>query len=205
MARDPFYPAFALIAAAVAFGGFAITYLAPVAQGTFAGPTAIHIHAAVFFAWIAILVAQTQLAWRGRVAAHRRLGAAAALLVPAMIGSGTYVTLAGGATAFAIIPLTDLALFAILIARALLARRRPAWHARFVVLANAAILPAAFARAMIPLGVVTTWPSTLAADVLWLAGAALDLRARRGLHPAYRWGALVLAVHVARELVVVRL
>ena len=210
--RGWFHPAAAAAALAIAIGGFSITYLSPVVDGTSRPPLSVHLHAAVFASWLLLFLAQTCLVEAGRVRLHRTLGSAALLLVPLMIASGAQVALTStarfvaegagdDARAFLLVPLSDLVLFASLVTAGLACRRRPDVHRRLMLLATAALLPPAIARAFIPLGVVSTLPSTFAADLFLVAAVARDLWLDRRIHPAHRWaGAWILGVHVLREL-----
>lgn len=61
-----------------------------------------HVHAAVFAAWFAVLLAQTLLVASGRRDLHRRLGIAGAALVPAVFGIGLATSLAAARTVLAL-------------------------------------------------------------------------------------------------------
>ena len=210
--RGWFYPASAVAALALAIGGFSITYLSPMLEGTSRPPLLLHLHAAVFTSWLLLCRVQSCLVEAGRVRLHRTLGVAGFLLVPLMIASGARVALTStagfvadgagdAARAFLLVPLSDLVLFAGLVAFGLAYRRRPEIHRRLMLLATAALLPPAIARAFIPLGVVSTWPSTFAADLFLVAAVGRDLWLDRRIHPAHRWAAVgILGVHILREL-----
>lgn len=62
----------------------------------------VHVHAAVFAAWFAVLLAQTLLVASGRRDLHRRLGIAGAALVPAVFGIGLATSLAAARTVLAL-------------------------------------------------------------------------------------------------------
>ena len=69
-----FFSVMALLILATVFVGFARTYFL---AGVFRAPLPnllIHIHGAVFSAWIVLLIAQISLATAGRVDIHRKLG-----------------------------------------------------------------------------------------------------------------------------------
>jgi len=71
---DLFFPGMAVLLLATVFFGFARTYYL---AGVFRAPLPnllVHIHGAVFSAWILLLIAQTSLVASGRVDLHRRLG-----------------------------------------------------------------------------------------------------------------------------------
>src|SRR5262252_2919129 len=83
-----FYFSMALIFAAIAFTGFAPTYLVPLAADRFAAPMLVHIHGLLFFGWTILLVLQTRLVGRGRVELHRALGLGGISLATAMVFTG---------------------------------------------------------------------------------------------------------------------
>src|SRR5689334_8745775 len=58
------------------------------------------IHGAVYGAWLLVFLAQTTLVATRRVTAHRRLGTAAMLLVPIMVGLGYMTAIAMGRRGF---------------------------------------------------------------------------------------------------------
>src|SRR3954451_2895538 len=73
IARSKIYVGLALMIAAIVLVGFSRSF-----YGTFfadaSHPWIIHVHAAVYVGWLALLIAQTVLAARGDIAAHRRVG-----------------------------------------------------------------------------------------------------------------------------------
>jgi FtsH-binding integral membrane protein len=100
---------------------------------------------------------------------------------------------------FYIIPLTDMLIFAVLIAFAYRDRRDSASHKRLIIIATAALMIAAVAR----------WPSSivhrhviragLVSDVFLVMLIAYDLWALRKIHRSTAWaGAFLLVVQNAR-------
>ena len=86
--------------------------------------------------------------------------------------------------------------FAVLLAAAVLARRRPDWHRRFIVLAATSLIPPALAR-------ITRWeilggenPSTVTAMLFLLIAAVAvhDAVSERRIHRATLTGFLVILV-----------
>src|SRR5262249_9702582 len=75
-----FFFVMACIMAAVIVAGFATNLL--LGRSSFGLPLILHIHAWVFFGWVALYVVQNGLVATGRVAVHRRLGWMAAIWVP---------------------------------------------------------------------------------------------------------------------------
>jgi len=162
-----FFTAMALLMAATVFAGFAPSYYL---AGVFHAPLpslTIHLHGAIFTGWILLLITQTSLVSAGRVDIHRRLGIAAFLWACVMVVIGvlaatdSLVREANAARrdpkAFYIIPLSDMLVFAVLIALAFRARRNPSVHKRLILVASIDLLIAAIAR--LPFGFVHRQPA----------------------------------------------
>lgn len=211
-----FYGSMAVAMAATVFIGFGPTYYARFLQG---GPKAtltggpftplVHLHGALFTAWVLLFIVQTALVASRRVAIHRRLGVAGAVLAAAMIVAGlvTAVTRAGqGAAppgvpplAFLVVPFFDMVLFAGFVTAALVKRRNKETHKRLMLLAYASIIVAAVAR--IP-GVLSFGPLAFFGGALLfiLAGAVYDRVSRGRVHKAYIWGGLIFVASVPLRL-----
>ncbi len=103
-----------------------------------------------------LFIVQTALVAGRRVAVHRRLGVAGAVLAAAMIVAGTFTAIATAARgsapagvdplAFLVIPVFDMILFAIFVTAALALRRDKEAHKRLMLLAYISIIVAAVAR-----------------------------------------------------------
>ena len=213
-----FYGAMAVALAITAFTGFAPTYyLRLVSGGATAtltgGPftTLVHIHGALFTAWTLLFIVQTALISSRRVAVHRRLGIAGAVLAAAMVVAGAVVAVSTAARgsappgltplAFLVIPLFDLVLFTGFISAALVARRNKEAHKRLMLLAYVSIITAAIARlpGVLPLGP----PAFFGLSLLFvLAGAIYDFVSRGRVHKAYIWGGVILVVSVPLRLAI---
>lgn len=216
-ARDRmFFSGMAIALALAVFVGFARTYFLSAYLGTNAtvsgGPfsAAVHIHGALFTAWVLLFIVQTTLVATRRVAVHRNLGVAGALLAAAMVAAGLAVAREAarrGAAppgvdplSFLIIPVGDMALFSLFVACALWKRSDAAAHKRLMLLAYTAILVAAVAR----------FPGVLALGPLWffgltfvpvlLIGVTYDLSTRHRVHPVYLWGGALLIASVPLRL-----
>ena len=72
-ARSKIYVGLALMIAAIVFVGFSRSFYGTLFADA-AHPWIIHVHAAVYVGWLALLIAQTVLAARGDIATHRRVG-----------------------------------------------------------------------------------------------------------------------------------
>jgi len=152
-----FYVIMALVCVATAFGFFSLTYWGPLAAGRFHASPVVHVHAVVFSAWVLLLLAQTWFAATGRLAHHRAWGVVGVSLATTMVFVGLWAALhrvveatarghAEAAYAFAIVPISGIALFAVLIAVAFANVRSPEIHKRLVLVATIGILQAAVAR-----------------------------------------------------------
>src|SRR5690606_11501188 len=75
----------------VALAGFVPSYWVPLLRGEFAGSRLLHVHNAVFLAWIALLWWQGTLADRGRLERHRAFGLAGIGLATAVVFVGSLV------------------------------------------------------------------------------------------------------------------
>jgi hypothetical protein len=208
-----FYFNMALACMAVAFLGFAPTYWLPLARGSFSGAPVVHFHGLLFFAWTVYFAFQTWLAASGQTARHRSLGIIGVSLATAMSIFGFLVAVeamkrsaAIGQTnegiAFAIVPLSGIAFFAVVVALGIAANRRPETHKRLMLLASISLLDAAVARWFLtflappgPLGpppVPVTIPPAFVAYLLLVAAIVFDWRTRGRPHPVYIYGGLAL-------------
>lgn len=206
--RRRFFLGFAAVVVLVILGGFGRTYVIPLARHTFSAPWFVHVHGALFFAWVGLLAAQAALAASRRMALHLRLGQLAFGLIPLMVASGVVVSFwasardlktgdADGVVAFFFGELMDIALFGSFATLALLLRRRAQAHKRLILLGTLAILGAALGR--IPeLSVISPYVPAL----LLLAIAWYDVRTRSSVHTATLWGGLGLLVGIHTEPVI---
>ncbi len=168
---------FVWMAAALAVAvlwGFAPTYFFRAFITTRDLSPLVHAHGFVFSAWIALFITQTVLVANHRTGIHRRLGLAGILLATAVVGLGITVDVvslrpaqraaweaAGGPVAsFAWLASRnagDLMIFGVLVAAAVLLRRRSDAHKRLMLVACLALMTAPMARILDELG----WPIVL--------------------------------------------
>ncbi len=213
-----FYGGVAVTMAAMAVVGFAPTYYLRLFSG---GPTAtisggpftglVHLHGALFTAWVALFIVQTALISARRVAVHRRVGVAGAVLAGMMVivASMTALGMAKrgaappgiGPLAFLAIPLFDMVMFATFIAAALVLRRKKEAHKRLMLLGYISIMgaPAARLPGVLPYGPFAFYGI---AFVFLLAGILYDVASRRRVHPAYLWGGALLVASVPLRLAI---
>jgi hypothetical protein len=197
-----FFGGMAMLLCVIVFIGFFHTFFgAGFVQATLPSPV-LRVHGIVFTAWMLLLVTQAALVSTGRVAWHRTLGIVAFGLPPLMIGLGVVAAIDAlgrkvsigpldPATSLAL-PLVNITAFAIVIAAAWRARRRPDAHKRLVVLATVSLSTAALGR--IPWTQLDLPPAVgpvvgLAALILLLV--AYDLLSLRRVHRSTTWAAPV--------------
>jgi hypothetical protein len=208
-----FYFYMALACVAVAFLGFAPTYWLPMASGKVPPMPVVHFHGLLFFAWTLFFAFQTWLAASGQITRHRSIGMIGVSLATAMTIFGFLVTVSAmkrsaalGLTdegiAFAIVPLSGILFFAVVVTLAIAAVRRPETHKRLMLLASISLLDAAVARWFLtflappgPLGpppVPVTIPPAFVAYLLLVAAMVFDWRTRGRPHPVYVYGGIAL-------------
>lgn len=160
-------------------------------------PWIIHVHAVVYFGWLAFLASQIALVRTGRLARHRQMGAVGLGLALAVIVAGPAAAFEMHMThqarqppAFLAIQLLNVFAFAIGVGAALLLRHQPAAHKRLMLIATLPLIGAGFGRVVRMLTggppPFTLLPSVyLATNVFLLAIAVYDWRTRGRLHPVF--------------------
>jgi hypothetical protein len=204
LSRGRYFVAAAAITLALPAIGFGRTFFVPWSRGQITAPLVLVVHAAVFFAWVVLLLVQTLLARRRRLDVHRRLGWAGAGLAALMVATGLAVAFAATARAlaqsggeaaagFLLRFVADLGLFAGLAAVGIAARRRREAHGRLMLLATMSLMAAASARVPLLVDCPITVMLALVASLV-----VFDLAALRRLHAATLWGgAAVIGVQFA--------
>lgn len=146
------FPVSAWLIAAAAVVGFAPNSIAILAGRAENPALIIHVHAAVMFGWIALLVAQSMLIARRRGALHRKLGKSALVLAPVIVALMAVIAVEyfpGGDVGPAVVAtqLRRIVLFSLFIGWALWVRSSdPESHKRLMILASVAVIDAAFFR-----------------------------------------------------------
>jgi hypothetical protein len=211
----------AIGAALTVFAGFARTYYLKSFYSTPSPmhpvlPPLLHIHGLVMTTWFVLFFVQVRLIAAHRTDLHRRLGVAGAVLAGLVVALDAGVSLrtvhrlftaqAGSthALGFLAINFGVLLSFGILVAAAVLLRRRADYHKRFMTLACLSILGPAIDRLSLTLPFLGFLDSFSQWEMfgVWDIGGALcigaDALKNRRLHPAWIWGAvLVVALQVA--------
>lgn len=203
-----FFSGMALLMLATVFVGFARTYFL---VGVFRAPLPnilIHIHGAVFSAWILLLIVQTSLVSAGRVDIHRKLGLWGFGLACLMIVLGILAatdSLSRGFSpphsgleprTFYAVPIGGMLIFSTLVFLAYRARFNPAAHKRLILLATISLLLAPTGRP--PFAAITGRPY-LTGLFCWLFVLLLvsyDLWSTHKVHRATIWGGLLVVVAI---------
>lgn len=203
-----FYTAMGLFVAALTIIGFSRTYY--LSYWFDPPPTApemtplLTAHAAVFTAWIALMVVQPLLIARKNRNLHRKLGYAGAVTALLMVVLGNLAAIAamnggfkglGDPFVFYAVPFFGINAFGVAVALAVLWRNHAELHKRLILLANVGIVGAAVAR--IPLDALAAGaPLTfiLGPNLITLAGIGYDWVSRGRVHRVWVWGGLAMLV-----------
>jgi hypothetical protein len=207
-----FFSTLAVVLALTVFAGFASSYYLPLVRGdamaTLSGgpfTPLVHLHGALFSAWVVLFLVQTLLVAARRVALHRRLGVAGVMLAAAMVPVGIRAAVATAARGggppgidpleFLVVPLFDVGLFGAFVAWAVVRRRNREAHKRLMLLAYVNIVTAAIAR-LPAVSAVNPLAFFGVAFLVVVAGAVYDYRSRGRVHPVYLWGGSLFAASV---------
>jgi len=202
-----FFTGMATAVMATVIAGFAPTYYLKPLFATPALTVPVHVHGALFTAWVLLFVVQTSLVAANRTALHRRLGVVGAVLALTMVATGTALAVESARTArpalgvlaaasplfVLVIPLASVVVFTILVGLGLYYRRRPDAHKRLMLFATIALLPPALGRMRI-LNAIGP-PAFFGVTVLFIVVVvAYDYWTRRRVHAVSLWGGLFLAL-----------
>jgi len=195
-----FFSVMALLLLANVFIGFAPTYyLAGILHAPLPSRT-IHVHAAIFSAWMLVFGAQVSLVSAHRVDLHRRLGIVGFLLACAMTISALLAaadalvrSVAGGLgdTLF-IVNVSMAVVFAVFMAFAYSMRSDPPAHKRLIVVANIGLMFAPLIRWPIPLLYHNMGAATRASYAFLLPIVLYDLWSMRKVHRVTLWSSAFL-------------
>jgi hypothetical protein len=204
--EDSFFSGMAVLVLVTVFLGFARTYYL---AGVFKAdplPPLLHVHGAVFSAWIVLLIVQVSLVAADRVDLHRRLGLLGFCLPCLMVILGLLVATNSMVRYFDaaeaghmqtelranyVFQTADMLIFSTLIYFAFRNRLNPPAHKRLILIATIALLDAAFGR----------WPIDAVSQhfqfgcyALLLLLVGYDLWSTRRIHRATLWGGLFFVV-----------
>jgi hypothetical protein len=205
-----FYLMMSLLIAGIVAYGFGNTIEANLLHPSFPRPPSLYAHAAVFAAWVLLLIAQSSLVLTRHVRWHRWLGWAGVVLgclipvlgvtaalqmthVRAILGDSDDV-------AFLIVAFYDMAAFAIAFALAVYWRKQPEIHRRLMLIATCGLSVAAFSR--FPPEVVPQNFGYIFVDSLILLGVLRDLVVIRRAHPVYLWALpIIISAQIVANLI----
>jgi hypothetical protein len=212
----------AVAMAAVIYGGFGLSYFAPMAAGTLR-PVApvVHFHGVFYFSWMILLIAQTLLIGRGNVPMHRSMGMLGIMVATGLVIFGAIVTVLSTKTmmdspagmpdfGYGLMWLSTFALvnFGVLFALAIRNIRNSDAHKRYILLATAAFIGAGVNRFIsLALGLEADefspfWMIDVFVDVFVVAIVAYDVKTLGRPHPATITGAaLILGSQILLPLV----
>ena len=167
-----------------------------------------YFHGILFFAWVLLFIAQTSLVAARRVDIHRKLGWFGAVLSFAMIVVGIPTALIAAArptgfidvpvppVPFLVVPATDLAIFGIFMTLAIIYRRKPQFHKRFILLSSLGLMDAAIVRWPFPFMTMQLASGITMTEVfidLFLVPIIIwDLVSLRRIHPVTLWGGIAI-------------
>lgn len=188
-----FYLCMSLLIAAVVLYGFSQTVDNKLIHGIPRRPILLWVHAVLFSGWVAFYITQSMLVRIRRVKFHRTLGWVGAALGTSMVVVGPWVAVVmarfdiiqlhrANRDAFLIVPLSDMAAFAICFGLAILWRTNPERHRRLMLIATCALTGAAFGRMPIMHAPLYFYSGI---DALILLGVLRDLAVSRRIHSVY--------------------
>ena len=209
---ETFFAKMAIAMALTVVVGFSVQVL--MGRSTFAAPLRVHVHAVLFMGWVAIFVLQSQLATRGPLALHRKLGwlalgwialmlVAAMVVIVAMARNGTVPFFFTPQHFLLADPLTLIG-FVGLTAGAIVLRKQTDWHARLHMSGMAILTGPAFGR-LLPMPLLVPWAfeaAGLGSALFIVIGMIRDKRRSGAVHRAWWFGltALVGTLALARIL-----
>ena len=201
-----FYLSMSLLIAAVVVYGFSHTVDNKLVHASPRRPILLWVHAVLFSSWVAFYITQAVLVRIHKVELHRTLGWVGAVLGTSMVVVGPWVAVVmarfdtsqlhrANRDAFLIVPLSDMAVFAICFGLAILWRKVPERHRRLMLIATCALTGAAFGRMPVMHAPLYFYGGI---DGLIFLGALRDLAVSRRIHTVYLIGIpLLVAVQTA--------
>ncbi len=193
-----FYTSMACAIAFGVFAGFTPTYYARSSFHSPALPFWVQVHGAVFTAWMLLYLLQNLLAMTGGMKLHRNLGLLGIFLSGSVVlfGCAIAVRQARQNRSFPFpdvysmlaISFGQMLLFAVFVSLGLLLRRNAETHKRLFLMAPMLFFFPSFGRLLHGINLLTL----LLALCFYMAGPLYDWLTRHRVHPAYRWGVLLL-------------
>ena len=207
-----FYLVMAALMSVTIFAGFALNLA--MGRSSFAVPAVYHIHAGVFFSWVALYCGQAWSIAAGRVTLHRSLGRLAYVWAPLMVVMGVVMMVASMRRAggpfffdqneFIVSNTMLLVLFAALVVTALRCQRHIGWHRRLMLVAMSILTGPGLGRLLpMPLFIPHAWRLMMVITLVWpVIGMIRDKRRDGRIHPAYLWGVgAVIVVQIVADVI----
>jgi len=193
-----FFMVMAAVMSLVIVAGFSLHLV--MGRSSFGVPWFYHVHAVIFMSWLALYLAQHVTAARGNFTLHARIGKAAYVYIPVMVGAGLLVIVSvaqrnGGpfffnASEFLVSNSSLLLCFALLSWWALRVQRHAGWHRRLMLCAMAILVGPGIGR-IVPAPLLIPYAWLIITALTWIfpvIGMIADKRKRGSVHPAYLWG-----------------
>ena len=206
-ARMRFYPLAAIALAGFIIVGFSRTYYLRFLSDLPPMRAVMQLHGAVFTAWLALFVAQTQLIAAHRVDLHRKLGIVGVLLTVLVVTTSVVAMLISAATPrlsqlgltspqSSIVPFVAIAQFVVLVSVGVAVRRRASLHKRFMLLAMISVLGPPTARLIGLFGASKYFLLIQMCVVAAFVTCCLifDWQKNRVVHPVFAIGGIVLVL-----------
>ena len=193
-----FFRLMAVVMATIIVAGFALNLA--MGRSTFTVPVVYHVHAFVFFSWVALYVAQNWLIAANRISLHRRLGLLAYGWVPLMVVMGFVIMITslrrtGGPfffdqNEFLFSNSMLLVLFGVMVMVALRRRRYTGWHRRLMLTAMSILTGPGLGRLLpMPLMIPNAWRIMMVVTLVFpVIGMVADQRRYGKVHAAWWWG-----------------
>lgn len=207
-----FFMIMAALMSVTIFAGFALNLA--MGRSTFSVPAVYHVHAGIFFGWVALYMAQAWSITTGRVELHKSLGRLGYIWAPVMVAMGFAIMVASMRRAggpfffdqneFLVSNTMLLVLFAVLVIVALRRQRYTGWHRRLMLVAMSILTGPGLGRLLpMPLLIPNAWRIMMVVTLVWPAiGMIRDWRSDGRVHPAYLWGVgAIIAVQVVADLI----
>lgn len=213
MGERCFFLSITLLIFSAVFYGFISEYVRFRAEYFPFSSLLVYFHAALFFAWMLLLLAQSSLVSAGRVAWHRRLGMAGffllccmpvigALTVTAAVAHNRFPDGFDGPWAFYYDSIASLFAFAGLGYFALRYRNSPQTHKRLILLATLVIGEAGIFRWPVRWIHEISHGVTMITYFFLLLIVVYDFSSRRKIHPATLWGGLFLILYEETQVLI---
>jgi len=211
-AERNFFRIMATVISVIIVAGFAFNLA--MGRSTFAVPPAYHIHAFVFFGWVALYLTQNWLIAANNIALHRTLGRLAYIWVPAMVVMGFVIMITslrrnGGPfffdqNEFLFSNTMLLVLFGVMSFAALRVRRYTGWHRRLMLTGMSILTGPGLGRLLpMPLMIPNAWRIMMVVTLIFpVIGMIADKRRTGRIHPAWFWGVgAIIAVQVIADII----